>query len=67
MIEDHGGFAHDDTNVIMLVAHPQLQGDDGLGHHDDDTGRADDRQGVGSGSDGRWMRFEKRARRYCPR
>jgi hypothetical protein len=22
MIEDHGGFAHDDTNVIMLVAHP---------------------------------------------
>jgi Type I phosphodiesterase / nucleotide pyrophosphatase len=22
MIADHGGFAHDDTNVIMLVAHP---------------------------------------------
>jgi hypothetical protein len=22
MIGDHGGFAHDDTNVIMLVAHP---------------------------------------------
>lgn len=22
MIEDHGGFAHDDTNVIMLVANP---------------------------------------------
>jgi hypothetical protein len=22
MIGDHGGFAHDDTNVILLVAHP---------------------------------------------
>jgi hypothetical protein len=22
MIGDHGGFAHDDTNVIMLVANP---------------------------------------------
>lgn len=22
MIADHGGFAHDDTNVILLVAHP---------------------------------------------
>jgi hypothetical protein len=22
MIEDHGGFAHDDTNVVMLVANP---------------------------------------------
>jgi hypothetical protein len=24
MIGDHGGFAHDDTNVIMLVAHPSF-------------------------------------------
>ena len=24
MIADHGGFAHDDTNVIMLVAHPRF-------------------------------------------
>lgn len=22
MIADHGGFAHDDTNVVMLVANP---------------------------------------------
>jgi len=22
MIGDHGGFAHDDTNVVMLVANP---------------------------------------------
>lgn len=21
---EHGGFAHDDTNVMLLVAHPQL-------------------------------------------
>ena len=26
MIEDHGGFAHDDTNVIMLVANPSIKG-----------------------------------------
>jgi type I phosphodiesterase/nucleotide pyrophosphatase len=26
MIGDHGGFAHDDTNVIMLVAHPGFVG-----------------------------------------
>jgi hypothetical protein len=25
MIGDHGGFAHDDTNVLMLVAHPHFQ------------------------------------------
>jgi hypothetical protein len=25
MIEDHGGFGHDDTNVIMLVANPSLK------------------------------------------
>jgi hypothetical protein len=24
MIGDHGGFAHDDTNVIMLVANPNF-------------------------------------------
>jgi hypothetical protein len=24
MIEDHGGFAHDDTNVVMLVANPHF-------------------------------------------
>jgi Type I phosphodiesterase / nucleotide pyrophosphatase len=24
MIGDHGGFAHDDTNVVMLVAHPRF-------------------------------------------
>jgi hypothetical protein len=24
MIEDHGGFAHDDTNVVMLVANPNF-------------------------------------------
>jgi hypothetical protein len=24
MIGDHGGFAHDDTNVILLVAHPDF-------------------------------------------
>ena len=24
MIGDHGGFAHDDTNVIMLVANPRF-------------------------------------------
>ena len=24
MIADHGGFAHDDTNVLMLVAHPRF-------------------------------------------
>jgi arylsulfatase A-like enzyme len=22
MIADHGGFAHDDTNVMLLVSHP---------------------------------------------
>ena len=25
MIGDHGGFAHDDTNVIMLVSHPSFK------------------------------------------
>jgi hypothetical protein len=25
MIEDHGGFAHDDTNVIMLVTNPHFR------------------------------------------
>jgi hypothetical protein len=25
MIADHGGFAHDDTNVVMLVANPQFK------------------------------------------
>jgi predicted AlkP superfamily pyrophosphatase or phosphodiesterase len=25
MIGDHGGFAHDDTNVIMLVSHPHFK------------------------------------------
>src|SRR6202167_2680314 len=25
MIGDHGGFAHDDTNVVMLVSHPQFK------------------------------------------
>jgi hypothetical protein len=25
MIGDHGGFAHDDTNVLMLVANPRFQ------------------------------------------
>jgi len=25
MIADHGGFAHDDTNVVMLVAHPRFR------------------------------------------
>jgi hypothetical protein len=25
MIEDHGGFAHDDTNVMMLVANPRFK------------------------------------------
>jgi Type I phosphodiesterase / nucleotide pyrophosphatase len=25
MIEDHGGFAHDDTNVIMLLANPRFK------------------------------------------
>jgi len=24
MIADHGGFAHDDTNVVLLVAHPSF-------------------------------------------
>ena len=24
MIGDHGGFAHDDTNVLMLVAQPRF-------------------------------------------
>ena len=24
MIEDHGGFAHDDTNVVLLVANPSF-------------------------------------------
>jgi hypothetical protein len=26
MIADHGGFAHDDTNVIMLLANPRFEG-----------------------------------------
>jgi len=26
MIGDHGGFAHDDNNVIMLVANPSFEG-----------------------------------------
>ena len=26
MIGDHGGFAHDDTNVVMLVANPSFKG-----------------------------------------
>jgi arylsulfatase A-like enzyme len=26
MIGDHGGFAHDDTNVVMLVANPRFKG-----------------------------------------
>src|SRR6202522_144049 len=25
MIADHGGFAHDDTNVLLLVAHPSFK------------------------------------------
>jgi hypothetical protein len=25
MIADHGGFAHDDTNVIMLLANPRFE------------------------------------------
>jgi hypothetical protein len=25
MIADHGGFSHDDTNVLMLVAHPRFR------------------------------------------
>ena len=25
MIGDHGGFAHDDTNVMLLVANPGLK------------------------------------------
>jgi hypothetical protein len=25
MIGDHGGFAHDDTNVMLLVAYPALR------------------------------------------
>jgi hypothetical protein len=25
MIADHGGFAHDDTNVVMLVANPRFR------------------------------------------
>ncbi len=25
MIADHGGFAHDDTNVVMLVANPRFK------------------------------------------
>lgn len=24
MIGDHGGFAHDDTNVLLLVTHPRF-------------------------------------------
>lgn len=24
MIGDHGGFAHDDTNVVLLVANPRF-------------------------------------------
>ena len=24
MIADHGGFAHDDTNVVLLVSHPRF-------------------------------------------
>jgi len=26
MIGDHGGFAHDDTNVVLLVANPSFKG-----------------------------------------
>jgi arylsulfatase A-like enzyme len=26
MIADHGGFGHDDTNVLMLVANPRFKG-----------------------------------------
>ena len=25
MIRDHGGFSHDDTNVLLLVSHPQFK------------------------------------------
>jgi hypothetical protein len=25
MIADHGGFAHDDTNVMLLVSHPSFK------------------------------------------
>jgi arylsulfatase A-like enzyme len=25
MIGDHGGFSHDDTNVLLLVSHPQFK------------------------------------------
>jgi arylsulfatase A-like enzyme len=25
MIADHGGFAHDDTNVVMLIANPRFK------------------------------------------
>jgi hypothetical protein len=25
MVGDHGGFAHDDTNVILLVANPSME------------------------------------------
>ena len=49
MIGDHGGFAHDDTNVILLVANP-LYPTDGLGYDNNRTGCSDDRERVGARS-----------------
>ena len=52
MIGDHGGFGHDDTNVMLLVVQSRLYGPDSLGHNANRAGRADDPEGAGAGSAG---------------
>ncbi len=52
MIGDHGGFAHDDNNVVMLVAHLVLQATDRLRRSDNHASGADNRKGIGTGSEG---------------
>ena len=49
MIGDHGGFAHDDTNVMLLVANPSFTPQTVRGHANR-AGSADHPDGAGAGS-----------------
>jgi hypothetical protein len=52
MIGDHGGFAHDDTNVVMLAANPHFFAADRVRGGDDSASCADHRAGPRLGTDG---------------
>ena len=52
MIGDHGGFGHDDTNVILLVSNPSFTAQTYLGRDPNRAGSADDPEGAGAGSAG---------------